>query len=402
MATSGESKSGPKRIRRTTRKTTKVDAAAPAMADEDVVMHGMAPPSTSIFQRGSVRSKDITAFLQQLIMLLDAGTPILKSLRTLAGRGQRPAARALVADIAQYVEAGNPLWQSFDRHPRYFDSVFVNLIKASEASGTLTTVLRRVSKYREERELMTKRVRGAMLYPVMLVTACLGALLLITKLVVPAFQDMFDKANITYPPSTKFFFQISELFGNWWWLPIVGIVVLVLVYRTWYVRSPVRRLVADKFKLRIPVVGPILHKSAIVELTQTMSMLLSSGLSMMATLDLTRNAIRNRAVAQSLQGVRDSIEQGGGMEEPLRQASNVVPPVVTDMFVTGEEAGRVDAITEQIARVYDEEVRISVGTLGEALLPIFTIIIGVAVLFLFIALFLPMVSMMQSLTDAGV
>ncbi|MCA1901098.1 MAG: type II secretion system F family protein, partial [Candidatus Hydrogenedens sp.] len=148
--------------------------------------------SFSFLRRGTVKYQEITDFLRQLIMLLESGTPLLKSLKTLAQRGQTEAIRGLINDMAMYVEEGNPLWQAFDRHPRYFDTVFVNLIKASEASGTLTTVLQRLVDYRQRRDLLRRKVRGALFYPIVLVIACLAVLLLLTNFVVPQFQDMYE------------------------------------------------------------------------------------------------------------------------------------------------------------------------------------------------------------------
>ena len=391
--------------RRTKRTTKTVTEAAGGLADDEVVKRtdekSGGAGSTYSFLTGGVPSADVTLFLRQLIMLLEAGTPILKSLKTLSERAKRAATRALVADIAMYVEAGNPLWQAFDRHPRYFDSVFVNLIKASEASGTLVTVLRRCVDYRTSRELLAKRVRGAMIYPVILVVACLAVVLLLAYFVVPQFKELFEKANLEIPPVTKTFLTISEFVTLYWWTPIPVIILLYVIYRFWFVRSPVRRLFADRIKLRLPVVGPIIHKNAIVEMTQTMSLLLRSGVSMMSTLDLTRMAIHNLAVARVLQRVRDNIESGGGLEEPLRANAPVIPHVVTDMLLTGEDSGRVDAVTEQIAEIYEEEVEIAVATIGEAIQPIFTVIVGAIVMILFVALFLPMVSMIQQLQGGG-
>ena len=404
MASNAEnSGSGPKRVKRSPRKKVSTTEAAP-VKDDIIIRSNDVPTSQSaaLFQRGNVRHVDVTNFLRQLIMLLEAGTPLLRSLKTLTMRGERASTRALVSDIAEYVETGNPLWQAFDRHPRYFDTVFVNLIKASEASGTLVTVLRRLVDYREDRELLRKRVRSAMIYPVILILACFGVLLLLTNIVVPQFQEMFARSNLTIPPITQKFLSVSNFFQVWWWAPLAVIVALILVYRMWYIKNPVRRLNADRIKLHIPIVGPIIHKNAIVELTRTMSLLLRSGLSMMSTLDLTRNAIHNRAVAHSLQGVRDSVEVGGGLETPLREAVGIIPAVVTDMFVTGEESGAVDQVAEQIADVYEEEVKISVGGLGEALQPVFTLVVGMAVLLLFVALFLPLIGMLDSLGSAGV
>lgn len=350
---------------------------------------------------GSVRSSDVTLFLRQLIMLLEAGTPILRSLKSLSHRGDRMALRALVGDIAMYVEAGNPLWQAFDRHPRYFDTVFVNLIKASEASGTLVNVLRRSVEYRVSRELLIKRVRGAMVYPVILVFACFGVILLLTQFVVPQFVELFERSNLEIPRATQLFLVAVNAFNAYWWVPLVVVFAFVLVYKVTVTRSPVWRLFADRQKLRLPVVGKIMHKNALVEMTRTMALLLRSGLSMMATLDLTRNAIHNLAVANCLQSLRDHIEMGGGIEEPLRATNGVIPDVVVDMLVTGEESGRVDLVCEQIAAVYEEEVEIAVATLGETLQPIFTMVIGVVVVILFAALFLPILGMIQQLTGSG-
>jgi len=402
MAMNGDKPSGA--TTRGKRAAKRKAATAALTAEEEIVVRSGRTSAASVWgflQKGTVRHSEITDFLRQLIMLIEAGTPILRSLKTLAERGKSMPRRALVADIAQYVEAGNPLWQCFDRHPRYFTEVEVNLIKASEASGTLATVLRRIADYREERDLLAKRVRGAMIYPVILVLASFGVMLLLTKFVVPEFVDMFEKQHITIPPLTQSFLTVANLFGTYWWIPVAVVLLLILIYKGWYVRDELRRLRADRIKLMIPIIGPIIHKNAVVELTRTMALLLRSGLSMMATLNLTRKAINNRAVAETLQSVRDSVEQGGGLEAPLRQAEPVIPAVVTDMFVTGEESGRVDAVAEQIAHVYEEEVKIAVTSLGETLQPVFTVFIGIIVMILFVSLYYPIVSMIESISSAG-
>lgn len=410
MATEG-SRTGaaPRRAKRGPRKQTTLVTLKPDVAVEEpevveAVHVGEVRTETrsSFFSRSSVHRKDITVFLRQLIMLLEAGTPILKSLKTLSRRGERAGIRALVTDITLYVEHGNPLWQAFDRHPRYFDPVFVNLIKASEASGTLVVVLRRLVEFREEREMMTKRVRGALFYPIILVGLAFLVLMLLTKFVVPSFQAVFLQQGIEVPRFTQVFFAIAEFVGNFFWLPLVVLLVLVIIYKVWYVRDPRRRRRADYYKLRIPVIGPIIHDNALVELTRTLSLLLRSGLSMMSALDLTRNGVHNRAVAQSLQPVRDSVERGGNIEEPLRQQPKVIPPVIVDMIATGEETGRVDAVCEQIANTKEQEVRIKVNTIGDALLPIFTIFIGGMIALLFIALFVPILGMISSIESGGI
>ena len=279
-------------------------------------------------------------------------------------------------------------------------TVFVSLIKASEASGTLVPVLQRVCKYRDRRELLKKRVRGAMFYPVILVFACLGAVVFISTVVMPEFKELFSKFQVKLPTLTVWFIAASDLLARFWWAGLIALAVLIVIYKL-AVRNPLTRLKADRIKLSIPILGPIIRKNAIVELTRTLALLLKSGLSMMTTLELVRNAIHNRAVAQTLNAMRDSIERGAGLEMPLRQASRIIPPVVADMLVTGEESGRLDNISEQIADTYEEEVNISIATLGEALQPILTVFIGVVVILLMLAVFVPLVTMINELSSGS-
>ncbi|MFP4172400.1 MAG: type II secretion system F family protein [Candidatus Hydrogenedentota bacterium] len=345
----------------------------------------------------SVRSHDITVFLRQLIMLLEAGTPLLKSLKTLAVRSQSGGLRNLVSDIASHVENGNALWQAFERHSRYFDPVFVNLVKASEASGTLITVLRRLVEYREQREVMRKRVIGAMFYPVVLLIACLGVIVLIARVVIPGFMELFQRLDVELPAFTENFIAVIDFVGAWWWLGLLILAGLIVLYKL-AVLNPLYRLYADRLKLRLPLIGSILRKSGVAEFTNSLALLLKSGMSMMATLDLVRHALRNQAFAHIVQQMRDSVEEGGGLEQPLRQNASVFPPVVADMLVTGEESGQLDDIARQIARTYEEEVNIEINTLGDALVPIIVIFIAVVVLILALALFRPLIDMVEQLS----
>lgn len=401
MATNAEKPAAP--IKRVRRKAATTETKRPPRASAPVSVAVLPPqaPPVSHAAAGNVRHNDITMFLRQLIMLLEAGTPILKSLRSLADRGEKAALRSLVANIAEFVEMGNPLWLAFERFPRYFDEVFVSLIKASEASGTLIPVLQRVVSYRDRREVLRKRIRSAMFYPVILLLACFGAVIFIARVVIPEFEDMFSKFNVEMPALTRYFMAIAKGAGSYWWVAVLVLAGLVAGYKFWYVRNPLRRLAADRFKLMIPIVGPILRKNAIVEFSRTLALLLRSGLSMMATLELVRNAIHNRAVAQTLQSMRDSVERGAGLEAPLRAASDIIPSVVADMLVTGEESGRLDSIAEQIADAYEEDVNIAIATIGDALQPILTVFIGVLVILLMLAVFVPLITMVDQLGASG-
>jgi type IV pilus assembly protein PilC len=344
-----------------------------------------------------VPQKDVTQFMRQLIMLLQAGTPLLRSLKSLGERSSKPAVRRLVSDIAEYVEGGNALWQAFERHPRCFNSVEVNLIRASEASGTLLAVMDQLVTYRERRRMLVKKVQSAMLYPVILIVACLAVALVISIVVVPEFKALFDRMGIQPEGFSAFVLQAVEAFGTWWWVGIIALFAVALLVWLWANSTSVNRLRAHRLTLRVPILGRIVRKYSMVQMTRTLSLLLRSGLSMMVSLDLTRRAIYNQAIAQTLQDVRNNVEGGGSIEEPLRRHRNLIDPVVVDMLVTGEESGQLDLIAEQIARVYEEEVNVEVNTLGESLQPVLVIIIGGMVGSLFIALFMPMISMLEQL-----
>jgi type IV pilus assembly protein PilC len=412
MATNAEKPGGGiKRVRRAPKKKA---AAAPSAVTSRVAPPRVEPvghvevrrieaaPRPGLLGTATVRERDLITFLRQLIMMLEAGTPILKSLRTLASRGERAGIRALVADMAAYVETGNPLWQAFDRWSRYFTPVEVNLVKASEASGTLVVVLRRILLFRERRSTMRRRVTVALIYPTILIVACFVVVLVISKLVIPQFQVIFDQMGQRLPAFTTNFMAVSNWFASigWWLIPAV-ILGLYLVYKLLWVRSPVRRVRTDRLKLKIPVVRRVTRSAAVAEFTRTLALLQRSGLSMMVTLDLVRSAITNRAFAQVIQSVRDSVERGEGIEDPLRENADIVPPVVTDMLVTGEETGSLEQIADVVADTYEEDVEIAVATLGETLLPIIVLFFATIVILLAIALFRPMVDMLNAIGSSG-
>ena len=348
-----------------------------------------------------VPARAVTQFMRQLIMLLEAGTPLLKALRTLSERSGKASLRRLVADIADYVENGNAFWQSLERHPRVFTVVEVNLIRASEASGTLLVILEQLATYRERRAMLRKKVRGALLYPVILVAFCFAVALFISMVVIPEFEELYEKLEVEIHWFSEAILNGANWFATYWWTIPAGIFAVFVLIWLFQASSPVNRMRWHRIVLAIPIMGRIVRKYSIVQMTRTLGLLLKSGLSMMVTLDLTRAAISNLAIAQSLQSVRDSVESGGGMEAPLRRYHRIIDPVVTDMLVTGEESGRLDQICDQIAKNYEEEVDIEVTTLGEALQPLLVILIGGVVGVLFAALFLPMIQALESLNNAS-
>lgn len=400
------SEGGVKRVRRVPgKRSTRQTDIAQADAEPQIRVHASgdqaaAPVSSWARQLTfSVRERDIIIFMRQLIMLLEAGTPLLRSLKTLSERSESNGVRALVSDIATYVEMGNPLWQAFERHPAYFSRVFVALVRASEQSGTLVTVLGRIAEYRERRQRFARRVQSALVYPFIVFVFCIGVIFLIGKFVLPEFAGIFEKLDQQIPRPTQLFLDTFHVLTETWLMPLIllGLIVLYFLYRL-LVRRPLWRLRADRLKLMIPYIGPsIIRRNAVVQMGRSLSLLLSSGLSMMLTLDLTRNAISNRAVGQVMQDLRDAVEQGQSIEETLRRHSRIIPGVVTDMLVTGEESGQLDRISGHIAEAYEDEVNISISTLTELIPPVLAVIMGAFVLVLVLAVFWPLISMIDQL-----
>ena len=363
-----------------------------------------AAPDTILSRAGGgIRNKDITAFLRQLVMMLEAGTPILKSLKSLARRGERKALRGMIGGITEYVESGNPLWQAFAREGRHFPPVDVNLIKASEASGTLISVLKRIADYREKRDRLLKHVQVAMIYPALLLSVCVILVIILSAWVLPAFKEVFETMDAEIGGFSLFVMNVADWISSYWWLPLGIIVGFIAFHELYWVKNPLRRLQSDKVKLRIPIFGSIIQRGVIADFTRTFSMLLRSGISMMATLDLCKNSVTNHAYIGVIQDLRASVESGEGLEAPLRQAEKdgYLPGIMVDMLVTGEESGSLEKVADQIADIYEEEVEIAVNGIKEAITPVFVIGMGAVVGSMVLALFLPLISMIESITSGG-
>jgi type IV pilus assembly protein PilC len=356
-------------------------------------------PLSSPPRLGLIKYREVTVFLRQLVMLVETGTPLMKALKTLSQRVQNPNMRKMVGDICASVEAGNPLWQSFARHTKHFPGIFVNLIKAGEAAGTLPTILHRLVEYRDRREMLQKRLRSAMIYPVIVIVAVIAVLFIVCRVVVPQFQEMFDSVDAELPPVSQFVISVTSLLGTYWWLVLLIVAGLGVLYR-FYGGTRNGRITLDRLKMKLPVIGTIVTNATVTDFARTFSMLLGSGISILTTLDLVKDSLSNRAFAERLLSVRDSVERGEGLEAPLRQ-NDLMPPVVTDMLVTGEESGSLDSVSGKIAEIYQEEVDIAIGTLQSLIEPLLALCLGIIVLIVVLALFVPYIELIQSLTTGG-
>lgn len=335
----------------------------------------------------------LTAFLRQLVMKLDAGVPLLKGITTLAERTPDRHFRDVILDVGRRVEGGTTLWQAFDSHPREFDNLFVNLVKAGETSGTLTGVLSRVAEFRQKKALLRRQIRGAMTYPAVILVVTLGILVLFLTLVLPGFEDIFGSFELELPAFTRAALAFSRSIIGFWYLYLLAIGGAIFAVRM-FISTPQGRLAFDRFKMRGPIIGDLVTKAVVADFTRTFSTLLGSGVSILETLDLARDAIGNRAFSRDIQHMRDSIEQGEGLEPPLRR-SHLMPAIVTDMLVTGEESGALEGISRQVAVIYEAEVDASVAQLKNLIEPVVILVLGIVVGGLCLSFFLPYVTLVE-------
>ncbi len=340
----------------------------------------------------------VTSFLRQVTMLLEAGVTLLRAINTLAERTSNRTFGAVLKDVGNRIESGNTFWQSLSYHPKYFNHLFVSIIRAGETSGTLTEILNRLADYREKKTLIRRQVRSALAYPFVIFIAAIAVLILYFVFVVPEFETLFIAFDIELPVITRGALAFTHGLVNLWWLwllLIAGIVAAVWAYS----RTPMGRLHIDYWKMRMPVFGSVITKRVVADFAHTFATLLNSGISILETLDLTKEAVGNTAFAQDLHHVRESIERGEGLEKPLRR-SKVFPPLATDMLATGEESGSLEKISRQMARIYEQEVETAVGTLRSLIEPIMILGLGLIVLFLTLSFFWPYVSIINQVTGS--
>ena len=348
-----------------------------------------------------VKVKYITQFARQLSTLQDAGLPILRSLRILEEQQKAGSFKRIIGYVADDIEGGSTLSEAFGKYPRAFDRLFVNMVAAGEAGGVLDQILSKLADFKEKAMALRRRVVGAIVYPTMVISFAGIILLFIMLFIVPKFEDIFKKFDIKggLPPLTQVLIAISNFVGaHWYLIPIVPIGVYVglkLVRATQAGRSTV-----DWLKMKTPIVGSIVNRQAIATFARTLGTLIASGVPILEALNITRETVGNAVVAKALGNVHDSIREGESIAGPLR-ASGVVEPIVVNMVDVGEETGELDKMLVKVADTYDDEVDHLVGSLVSALEPVMIIFLGGTIGFIVIALFLPLVKLIEEVGQKG-
>ena len=347
---------------------------------------------------GRIPTRHLTDFTQQLSTLQDAGLPIVRSLKILTEQ-QKGALKSILASIADDVENGATLSEAMARHPKAFDRLYVNMVQAGEAGGVLDVILQRLAVFMDKSQRLKRRILGAMIYPAVVISFSVLIVTGIMLFIVPKFRDIFKDFHTTLPPLTQFLIQASDLIAHHYgWLlilssPFLGIAALKLTRR-----FPFGHRLLDTLKISLPILGQIVAKSAIARFTRTLGTLLAAGVPILDALKITRDTVGNVVYESALQKVHEALREGEPFAPTLR-ATRCVDSIVSNMIDVGEETGDLDKMLTKIADNYDEQVNVLVASLVSLLEPVMIVVLGGIVGTIVVALFLPMVRIIDVLNN---
>ncbi len=342
----------------------------------------------------TVKTRDIVVFTRQFATMINSGLPLVQSLDILAKQSENKFLRKVIEQVLYDVESGQTLADAMRRHPKVFSDLFVNMVAAGEAGGILDTILLRLATFLEKSDALKRKIKGAMVYPGVVLSVAVAAVAILLIFVIPVFQEMFEGAGVQLPGPTLFVIFLSETLQAKWWLMAGGMGVAVLFIQRYY-KTDTGRLVIDRMLLKFPIVGSLLRKAAIARFTRTLGTLVSSGVSILDGLEITARTAGNRVVHDAIMESRASIAGGETIAEPLKK-SGVFPPMVVQMINVGEQTGGLDEMLSKIADFYDEEVDAAVAALVSALEPVMIVFLGVIVGGMIVAMYLPIFDMIDA------
>ncbi len=346
----------------------------------------------------AINTKGVAVFTRQLATLVKAGMPILRSLEVLARQDKRPASRAVIENIADTIRSGGNFSDGLAANERVFDRLYVNMVKAGEAGGVLDTVLERLSVFMEKAQKIAGKVKAAMIYPAIIVMVATAIVAVLMVFVVPKFQDIFSGLlkGQPLPALTQGLLDVSNFMKAHYLLAIGGVIGAFILFKL-FAKTRFGRRVIDWLLIHMPVLGDLFLKAAIARFTRTFGTLLASGVPILQALTITRDTSGNVHVANAINVVHDRVKEGDNVAKPL-ESTHIFPGMVTSMIEVGEETGALPDMLTRIADTYDEEVDNAVAGLTSVIEPIMIVFMAVMVGTIVIALFLPLVSIIQHLS----
>ncbi len=340
---------------------------------------------------GKLKMKDFVIYLRQFSTLLKAGITIVDATNILSRQTDSKVLKKALAEIEELLREGIPLSEAYERYPKLFKPLFISMIRAGEATGTIDDSLVTLADYYQKQYRTRKKVQSAMTYPIMLVVLMTGVLALMLLFVVPTFVQLFNDSGIALPGITLFVLNASDFLQTFWWL-ILLIILAIVVAVSMMRKTEKGRYFFDHLSLRIPLFGKLLQKSAIARVTLTLSSLFASSVPALRAVDIAENVIENAVIEKILREGRNSMERGDSLAAPMREHW-VIPPLVTQMILIGEQTGSLDGMLAEIASFYEVEVETTTDQLKALIEPLMILVLAVVAGFLILAIMLPMFEM---------
>ncbi len=337
-----------------------------------------------------IKGRDIALMTRQLAVLLEAGMSLVEALTALLEQTGNPRLKKIVFDVRDRVNEGMTLADALAQHPRAFNALYANMVRAGEASGALESVLMRLADLLERNVRLRARVISALAYPVLMACVSVGVIVFLLMVVVPKIVGTFERQNVELPTITKAMLFTCDFLYAWWWAVLLVAVGGLLTWRAW-VKRPEGRLKWDRFKMALPYAGDLYLKVVCTRFSRTLGSMLESGLTMLNALEVVKSVLQNRQAEQIMDDVKTQVRRGRNLSEPLRESA-MFPPMLVHMVELGQRSGELPAMLLRTADTYDEEVNMAVDALVSLLEPIIILVMGVFVGFLVIAVLLPVLT----------
>jgi type IV pilus assembly protein PilC len=349
---------------------------------------------------GGVKAKVLTTFTRQLATLVDAGLPLLRGLRVLEKQERNATLKGILAQLATSIEGGSTFSEALAQHPKVFNRLFVNMVKAGELGGVLEVVLKRLAEFSEKAEKIKGKVKAALFYPVAVLIVAVGIMILLMTMVVPKFKEVFSGMGFELPWFTRFVMGISDIIKNNILMTMGAMAVLVVLFLM-FIKTKFGRHFWDKVKLKMPPTGQVISKVSISRFCRTLGTLVSSGVPILQALTIVKETAGNVIIADAVNQVHESVKEGETITAPL-EASRAFPPMVISMVDVGEQTGALPEMLLKIADNYDEEVDNAVAAMTSLLEPIMIVFLAVIVGSIVIAMFMPLIQMITNMSgDEG-
>ena len=368
-------------------KAAKVPGAARAGFRKDIVL----------FQKKTIKTKTLMVFTRQLATLIDSGLPLLRGLNVLAKQERDAVLKKTINGLADAVQGGSTFSEGLAQSPRIFNNLYVNMVRAGEVGGVLEVVLARLAEFQEKAQKIKNKVIAAMVYPLIVLVLAFAIMTFLLIYIVPKFETIFHDmlGDKPLPTITLFVIGVSNFMKNHG-LVLLGVIIAIVAAYKFFARTERGRVFIDRFKLRVPLFGDLLRKTAISRFSRTLGTLVTSGVPILQALNITRETAGNSVIANAIAQVHDSVKEGESIVQPL-EASAVFPPMVISMIDVGEETGQLPEMLLKIAEVYDDEVDNSVSALTSMLEPVMIVFLAIVVGTIVIALFMPLISIISGL-----